>query len=61
MNITWASLSGTKYQVKGSRNLFAPLASWTNVGGVVTAGGASASQTDVLGLTQSFYRVQIVP
>src|SRR5262249_37870611 len=61
VNLTWQSVSGTKYQVKGSTDLMAPLASWTNVGGVVTAGGSTASQTDVLGPTQTFYRVQVVP
>jgi autotransporter-associated beta strand protein len=61
VNITWASVLGTKYQVKGSRDVLAPLATWTNVGGVVNAFGTTSSQTDVPGPTRSFYRVQVVP
>jgi autotransporter-associated beta strand protein len=61
VNLTWESVSGTKYQILGSTDLTAPLGSWTNVGGVVTATGSTASQADVLGPTQTFYRVHVVP
>ncbi len=61
VTLGWESVSGTKYQVKGSTDLTQPFASWTNVGGVVIASGSSASQTDIPGPTQTFYCVQVVP
>jgi hypothetical protein len=58
--VRWSSVSGKKYQASYRTNI--AVGSWSNLGSVVTAAGATALQTDTAA-TNVFraYRVQVVP
>jgi len=59
VTVTWTATPGATYRLQYIAN--APNSVWTNVSGDVTAGGATASKSDVVGLAkQRFYRVMLV-
>ena len=58
--ITWQSVAGKKYQVFSRADLSG--ATWQNVGGLVTATGATQSFLDATATSGlRFYRVQVLP
>ena len=58
--ITWPSVAGSRYQVQYQES---PDGGWQNLGGLVTATGGQAGQTDGTSPPgpQRFYRVLLVP
>ena len=60
LNLAWLAQQGLTYRAQYQTNL-SPSVLWTDVGGDVTATGASASKTDVLpaNAPQRFYRVMM--
>jgi hypothetical protein len=58
--VVWRSVSGKRYQL-----YYKPLltsATWTPVGGIVTASGATAQQVDPAGVSGTrFYKVEVLP
>lgn len=59
VTLNWTTLSGANYQVQWNANL--ETAAWSNLPGPVTATGPTASQQDLLGPVQRYYRVRQVP
>jgi len=59
IDLGWSAQTGLTYQVQYTSDLGST--QWTNLGGVVTAHGASAAVTDSLTNSQRFYRVLLLP
>jgi len=57
--ITWSSLSNATYRVQFKSDLI--LTNWTDLPGDVPATGNSASKTDLLTVSNRFYRIAVVP
>jgi hypothetical protein len=58
--ITWSSVAGQKYRLQQSAA--AAVSAWQDVGGEVTASGATTTQTtSVSGVTQRYFRVRLAP
>ncbi len=57
--VTWDAISNRTYRVQQRTNLIS--AAWSDVPPDLTATGSSASKTNSLGLSQSFYRVVLLP
>jgi hypothetical protein len=55
--ITWQSVPGAVYQVVGSTNAISALATWTNIGGPITASNTTTSATNPITSSQSFFDV----
>jgi hypothetical protein len=59
VTIIWSAIAGGKYRLQ-HRETLGPT-NWIDLPPDVTAAGPTASRTDLLGLSQRFYRVQVVP
>ncbi len=60
INFAWSALAGLTYQLQYKTNL--TQINWVNLGGPVTAAGATATTTDALGSNpQKFYRLLVQP
>lgn len=55
--ITWQSVPGAVYQVVGSTNATSALATWTNIGGPITASNTTTSATNPITSSQGFFDV----
>jgi hypothetical protein len=59
--VSWTTVPGKKYQLMGTTTVENP-ASYTNIGGVITAAGSSASQLDSAASdSRKYYKVKVVP
>ncbi len=60
VTLTWATVSGARYQLQCADNLESP--EWSNLGETATAPGATATQVDTNAIaTHRFYRVVKMP
>ena len=58
--LAWSSISGQKYQLQFKSTLGS--ANWTNLGSSITATGATYTTSDpIVGNSQRFYRVVLLP
>ena len=57
--LTWSTTSNAVYQIESTTNLSAN--NWTNFGAPVTATNSTATATDFISNSQSFYRVVLLP
>jgi hypothetical protein len=61
-NVSWASVSGKKYQLQFTPSPLTPSSVWQNVGSLITATGASTARSGSLPSSNGgFMRVEVLP